>query len=161
MNFRKKFPAYQQLDSMDCGPICMKILAEHYGLSISWREVRKDIESCDGRHTLMGLAKALEEHGFESWAVLTTIPQLIREFPFPLIALWPNNHFVVVYRATRNRIYVSDPAMGLLAYTHGEFQKHWSPEGRGVALLLEKKISLLQREKRLRRRLAFLRLDLF
>lgn len=27
----KTFPHYQQLDSMDCGPTCLRIIAKYYG----------------------------------------------------------------------------------------------------------------------------------
>ena len=26
-----KFPFYQQLDAMDCGPTCLRMIAKHYG----------------------------------------------------------------------------------------------------------------------------------
>ncbi|MDR2272490.1 MAG: hypothetical protein LBF27_16405 [Sphingobacterium sp.] len=26
-----KFPFYRQLDQMDCGPACLKMIAKHYG----------------------------------------------------------------------------------------------------------------------------------
>ena len=31
----RKFPSYRQLDSMDCGPTCLRIIASHYGRSWS------------------------------------------------------------------------------------------------------------------------------
>ncbi|RHM54170.1 hypothetical protein DWZ57_21915 [Bacteroides fragilis] len=31
----KKFPIYIQLDSMDCGPTCLRIIAKYYGNTIN------------------------------------------------------------------------------------------------------------------------------
>jgi len=30
-----KFPYYNQLDSRDCGPTCLRMVAKHYGKSYS------------------------------------------------------------------------------------------------------------------------------
>ncbi|MFW5700795.1 MAG: cysteine peptidase family C39 domain-containing protein, partial [Cyclobacteriaceae bacterium] len=31
----QKFPVYKQLDSMDCGPTCLRMIARYYGKSYS------------------------------------------------------------------------------------------------------------------------------
>ncbi|MBO8481392.1 MAG: hypothetical protein IAC87_02465 [Muribaculum sp.] len=36
----KIFPTYRQLDSMDCGPTCLKIIARHYGRNYSLQRLR-------------------------------------------------------------------------------------------------------------------------
>ena len=35
-----KFPAYTQLDTMDCGPTCLRIIAKYYGKSFSLQKLR-------------------------------------------------------------------------------------------------------------------------
>lgn len=37
----KSFPHYQQLDSMDCGPSCLRIIAKYYGRSYSLPNLRE------------------------------------------------------------------------------------------------------------------------
>lgn len=32
MNMRLKFPHYLQHDTMDCGPVCIRMIAKYYGL---------------------------------------------------------------------------------------------------------------------------------
>jgi ATP-binding cassette subfamily B protein len=44
---------------------------------------------------------------------------------FPCVIHWKNNHFVVVYKITKNKLYVSDPAKGLVSYNYKEFIKGW------------------------------------
>ena len=34
------FPFYHQPDQMDCGPTCLRIIAKHYGRSISLPKLR-------------------------------------------------------------------------------------------------------------------------
>ena len=37
----KPFPHYQQLDSMDCGPSCLRMIAKYYGRSYSLQNLRE------------------------------------------------------------------------------------------------------------------------
>jgi ATP-binding cassette subfamily B protein len=69
---------------------------------------------------------------------------LVKEAPLPLIAHWKQNHFVVVYKITKKKIYVSDPAYGIIKYNKEEFKKGWlsgksEGQNKGLALLLEPK----------------------
>ena len=38
------FPHYLQLDAMDCGPSCLRMIAKYYGKSYSLRSNRKSYE---------------------------------------------------------------------------------------------------------------------
>lgn len=68
--------------------------------------------------------------------------KLEEEPPLPCIIHWYQRHFVVVYKIHRDKVFVADPAAGLITYTKEEFKKGWlsaKENGReeGVALLLE------------------------
>ena len=39
----KPFPHYQQLDSMDCGPSCLRMIAKYYGRSYSLQNLRETL----------------------------------------------------------------------------------------------------------------------
>lgn len=36
----KRFPFYRQLDAMDCGPSCLRMIAKFYGKSFSVQQLR-------------------------------------------------------------------------------------------------------------------------
>lgn len=36
-----KFPHYHQLDAMDCGPTCLRMIAKHYGKHYSLETLRQ------------------------------------------------------------------------------------------------------------------------
>ena len=36
-----KFPFYKQLDGMDCGPTCLRMIAKHYGKTFSVQQLRE------------------------------------------------------------------------------------------------------------------------
>lgn len=138
----KKFPIYQQLDLVDCGPTCLRMIGKHYGKTLSLEHLR---DICFIRKTgvsLTGIADGAQAIGFRSISVRVTLDILLTEAPKPLIAYWRQRHFVVVYASNRKYVFVADPAQGLVKYTHAEFLEGWtgqpnSPDVPGIALLLE------------------------
>ncbi len=136
------FPFYKQLDAMDCGPSCVRMIAKFYGKSYSLQTLReKSYLSRDGV-SMMGLSEAAESIGFRTMGVSLTPEKLFSTAPLPLVVHWKQNHFVVVYKVTKDTVYVADPAFGLVKYTKAEFLKNWisvqqDGEKKGLALLLE------------------------
>ena len=135
------FPNYRQLDQMDCGPACLKIITKHYGQEYHLEYLRKISHQQKGGVSMAGLSEALSTIGIEAIGIRSDLMELVHDVPLPAIAHWESNHFVVVYQTSNKFIYVSDPAVGLIKYTHEEFIEKWSGKhnGKGVLLLLEPK----------------------
>ena len=127
---------------MDCGPSCVRMIAKFYGKSYSLQTLReKSYLSRDGV-SMMGISEAAESIGFRTMGVSLTPEKLFSTAPLPLVVHWKQNHFVVVYKVTKDTVYVADPAFGLVKYTKTEFLKNWisvqqDGEKKGLALLLE------------------------
>jgi len=90
----------------------------------------------------MGISEAAENIGFRTLGVSLNFDQLSKEAPLPLIVHWNQNHFIVVYKTAKNKIYTADPAFGLISYSKQEFMNNWlsnkeKGESKGLALLLE------------------------
>lgn len=143
---KKKFPFYKQPDAKDCGPTCLKIISKYYGKNLNLQKIRKFSETTRDGSSLLGLSDAAEKIGFKTLGVKFDFHSLKNEVSFPCIIHWNKYHFVVVYKISKNIIYVSDPAHGLLEYTKKEFIKNWIGENanehteEGIALLLEPSI---------------------
>ncbi len=139
---RKSFPFYHQFGHKDCGPTCLKMIAKHYGQTISLQELRNLSETIRTGSSLLGLSEAAECLGFRSLAVQISLIDL-DEAPLPCILHWNKNHYVVLYHIDKNKWSVSDPAHGRLIYTKDEFIKHWIGNNadentkEGVVLLLD------------------------
>ncbi len=133
----RKFPFYKQLDAMDCGPTCLRMIAKHYGKSYSLQSLReKSFISREGV-SLLGLDEAAETIGMRTLAVRIPYDKL-DEVPLPCIAHWKQRHFVVIHKLKKQRVYVADPAHGLLIYSKKEFIDRWGKkDDEGVLLLLE------------------------
>jgi ATP-binding cassette subfamily B protein len=118
------------------------MIARHYGRSFSLQTLRdKSYLSREGV-SMLGVSDAAEAIGFRTMGVSLSPEKLFTQAPLPLIAHWQQNHFVVVYKVTRKKVFVADPAFGLVSYTHEEFLKNWvssvkDQEKKGHALLIE------------------------
>lgn len=137
------FPTYLQLDQMDCGSTCLRIIAKHYGKILSAMRLRELCHTGQEGVSMFDISDAAEHIGFRTAGVKITWEQLVNEAPLPCIVHWNQKHFVVVYRIRKENVYVSDPASGLLAYPKEDFLHCWlSTENKekqccGTALLLE------------------------
>lgn len=142
-----KFPHYKQLDAMDCGPTCLRMLAKFYGKTYSLQYLRSRAFITNSGVSMLGISDAAESIGFRTKGYRLTWEQLCDEVPFPCIVHWNQNHFVVVYdikkkKRGKSHVCIADPAQGLLTYTKEEFLKCWlstakKGEKEGTALLLE------------------------
>jgi ATP-binding cassette subfamily B protein len=135
----KKFPHYRQLDYRDCGPTCLRMIAKHYGKTFSREFLREKASITKIGVTMAGIAEAAEAIEMRTLGVRISIESLVNEAPMPFIVPWRQNHFVVVYKTTKTKVFVADPAQGLLTYSHYDFTKAWTSTGdeTGFALLLE------------------------
>ncbi|MBB6333423.1 MULTISPECIES: peptidase domain-containing ABC transporter [Chryseobacterium] len=150
---KKKFPFYKQPDTKDCGPTCLRIVSKYYGKSISLQQIRNLSETTREGSSLLGLSDAAENLGFRSMGVQIDFNTLTEEVPFPCVAHWNKNHFVVVYKIDKNnKVYISDPSYGLITYTREEFIKSWIGENanenteEGIVLILETTPAFFQTE---------------
>ena len=122
----KSFPLYKQLDAMDCGPTCLRMVAKHYGRSISLDYLRNKSQYGKQGVSMLGLAHAAESIGLKSIGAKLSFEQLINDAPLPGIIHWDQYHFVVLTPgATKNKLTIADPAKGLIKLNKEEFLKHW------------------------------------
>ncbi len=133
------FPVYRQHDAADCGPTCVRMIARHYGKSLGAELLRERCAVSRLGVSLRGISSAAESIGFRTLAARVPYDVLAGQVPLPCIAHWQQNHFIVVYRATRRKVWVADPALGAVTYARDEFLAGWSPAdgAGGIVLLLE------------------------
>lgn len=135
----KEFPHFRQLDYRDCGPTCLRMIAKHYGKTFSREFLRDKASITKIGVTMAGIAEAAEAIEMRTLGMRISIESLVTEAPVPFITPWRQKHFVVVYKTTKTKIYVADPAQGLLQYSHEDFKKAWTntSDDTGFVLLLE------------------------
>lgn len=159
----KKFPNDKQMDMMDCGPACLKMLAKHYGKYYSLQYLRDKCGLTKEGISFLDLSHAAEEIGFRTLSVKATLSDLMHKIPLPAIVHWDNSHFVVVYKTVGKKnkdkgaknkqnesgdIYVSDPAKGYIKYKRVEFAEKWmkNEDDKGVLMVLEPQAIFYQKQ---------------
>ena len=101
-----KFPHYQQLDAMDCGATCLRMIAKYYGRLYTAQTLRQRSSITREGVSLLGISDAAESIGMRTMGVKTTLENLEKEKVTPFIAHWNQNHFVVVYKIDKKNSYV-------------------------------------------------------
>lgn len=132
----KRFPVEYQMDSQDCGPASLKIIAKHFGRYYSLQYLRDQCGITNQGISLLDLSTGAESIGLRTLAIKCTIEDVVNSVPFPAILFWNDNHFIVIYNADKKYIWVSDPAKGRIKYTHSEFRKGWYSKGENCGVLL-------------------------
>ncbi len=138
------FPFIQQLDRMDCGPVCLQIIAQYYKRSIDITHLRTVADMGKDGTSMLGLKKASESIGFIATGINIDIDDIINNDVLPLIIPWNQNHFVIIYKLSnksKHKFYISDPSKGKYIVTEKELRQAWygsnSSTAKGVALYLE------------------------
>ncbi|MBC9930131.1 peptidase domain-containing ABC transporter [Chitinophaga qingshengii] len=136
------FPFYRQLNAMDCGPTCLRMIARHYGRHHNTDSIRQKTGFGKQGVSLLGISETAEKMGFRTRGVQVGFEKL-KSVPMPAILHWNHNHFVVLVDIKRRSVKIADPARGIVSLPVKEFEKKWSTnknedqQRTGTALLLE------------------------
>lgn len=139
MMLKKKFPFFRQLDYRDCGPTCLRMISKFHGKNFSREFLREKASITKQGVTMAGIADAAETIEMRTLGMRISLDSLVNEAPTPFIVPWRQKHFIVVYKTSKSKIYVADPAQGLLEYSHKDFLMAWTnaTDNTGFVLLLE------------------------
>jgi ATP-binding cassette subfamily B protein len=148
----KNFTFYRQLDAMDCGPTCLKMIIKYHGKQINLESLKRVSQTGTTGVSLLGLSDAAEKYGFRTRSAKVTYEQLLNDAPLPCILHWDQRHFVVLTPSVNpKKVTVADPARGLITFTKDEFLKNFisvskGNDQKGVALFLTPGSSFYQLE---------------
>ncbi|MDN3548896.1 peptidase domain-containing ABC transporter [Mucilaginibacter aquaedulcis] len=143
----KKFTFYRQLNAMDCGPTCLRMIAKYYGRHYNADTLRQMTGFNKRGVSLLGISETAEKIGFRTRGVQLNLDQL-NLAALPCILHWNQNHFVVLYAISISRwrksyVSVADPGIGIVQYPLRDFLARWAfsknedNERVGIALLME------------------------
>jgi ATP-binding cassette subfamily B protein len=131
----RRFHCVRQADGSDCGAAALATVARHYGLEFGLQTMRELAGTDRVGTNLLGLVNAAEKIGFSAKAVKGAY-EALGGAPLPAIAHVKTEeglgHFVVLYRADRNKVVVADPGRGVEKLSREEFTRKWT----GYLLLL-------------------------
>lgn len=131
MNIRVK-----QRDISDCGAACLASVARFYNLDVAVTKIRQHAGTNQKGTNLAGMLEAAKYLGFDAKGVRGTLESLF-QVQLPVIAHIIVNgqlqHYVVIYKISKQKISIMDPADGKsIVKKLSEFKEEWT----GVLLLL-------------------------
>jgi ATP-binding cassette subfamily B protein len=146
--FLKSFPHEFQMDAKDCGPACLKIIAKYYGKYYSLQHLRELCDITKRGVSFLDISYAAGKIGLRTVGLKAEIFDLINKVILPCIVHWNNDHFIVVYKVSKSKIYISDPAKGLLSYSYDKFKEKWYEKNQqhGVVMVFEPTANFKQME---------------
>ncbi|MTB53813.1 peptidase domain-containing ABC transporter [Lewinella sp. W8] len=103
------FTYYQQLEEMDCGAACLRMVARHHRRYYDLEFLRERTRISREGVSLLGISEGAESIGLQTLALPVTLEQLERDIPLPCILPWNEEHFVVLYRIRKGKYYIADP----------------------------------------------------
>ncbi|MBX6383470.1 MAG: peptidase domain-containing ABC transporter [Microbispora sp.] len=122
---RRRVPLRMQLARSDCGAACLAMVLGALGRRTHPAEVREHLsEGVDGV-SMREMIQAGARFGLRLRACGAP-PDTLAALPTPFIALWENNHFVVVERVTSRGVAVCDPARGRRRLPRRQFRAGYS-----------------------------------
>lgn len=138
----KKFPFYKQLDSMDCGPTCLRMIAQFHGKSYTIEELKNKTQKSKTGTSLLNISEAAEAIGMRTIGAKITFDKLRKEAPLPAVLHWKQDHFVVLYQIKSNKLLIADPAHGLIRIGIKDFIQYWTGaeenlQNSGIVLLMD------------------------
>ncbi len=127
---------------MECGTTCLAMIFKHYG----YKDIRNflsqkaevDVDGID----LYTLSELAESFGFETDGYQLDYDHL-GKVELPVIAHYEGNHFVVIYRVKKDKVWIADPAVGKYTLTKEELPSKWN----GVVLVLKPTEQLFQKNE--------------
>nr|WP_288836367.1 peptidase domain-containing ABC transporter [uncultured Flavobacterium sp.] len=140
-----KFKLIHQLESNDCGPACLTMIALYYGKKINLKQAKALCSVTRMGVSVKDILDGARKIGFEAHGLKLSIDQL-SEMPLPIILFWKHDHFVVLHniKFKKNRtIYeIADPAYGIIKLESALFEQEWLGNNiKGVAIVLQEDTS--------------------
>lgn len=123
-----KIEVVKQLDLKDCGACSLACIIKYYKGYVPLEKIREDTVTGTNGTTAYHLINAAKGYGFEAIGVKVD-NILSRNIYLPAIVHLnlPSGlqHFAVIYKVTKNSVWLMDPAKGKVKLNISEFQKIW------------------------------------
>lgn len=128
----KKTPLIIQMENVECGAVCLKIILGYYGRYVPIEDLRFACGVSRDGCSAYEIAKACENYGLDCDGYSYSIKEL-EDVVCPAIIFWSFEHFVVLEGIKHGKYYINDPAIGRLTVSESTFRLNYT----GVVLQLK------------------------
>ncbi|WP_275507204.1 peptidase domain-containing ABC transporter [Pseudovibrio sp. Ad26] len=138
---RRKLRHFQQIDQMNCGPTCLRMVWDYFGIHVSPYEADQFAEKTRSGVTLASIVTAAQKKGIVANAVRCNV-NFLKTSNNPILLHWRGNHYVLCQYIRKNYFKIFDPAaVRPVVLSEQELLSSWifSTEGdsEGIAVLFD------------------------
>ena len=127
------FPFIKQTGMMECGTTSLAMILRHYGYPNIQQYLSEFGNVTREGTSMLMLTEAAEKFGFKVDCYELDDYKYLQEVKLPLIAHYEGNHFIVIYKVKKERVWVADPAYGKAILSKADLLKKWN----GVIMVME------------------------
>ena len=139
----RRVPMILQSEAPECGIACVAMIASYYGFRTDLTAMRLRLAPSMKGVTLKHISAIADTMKLAARGVKVPLEGL-GQLKLPAILHWDMNHFVVLTKASGDRITVNDPARGRRILTLKEASDHYT----GVAMELTPTAGFAERDER-------------
>ena len=119
----------KQRDLKDCGVCSLASIIQNYGGYVSLERIRLDTKTTNNGTNALNIIEASKKYGFD--AIGIKVPNLENDaIKLPAIAHLTlkngYNHYVVIYKITKNKVVIMDPSKGKVVESKKDFYQNWT-----------------------------------
>ena len=134
----------RQKDSMQCGVAALTMVSRHFGASYDMEYIEEFCVPTNRGISLRGISDGARKIGLNPSSARMCIENL-SHIPLPCILHWNQNHFVVLYKISRDgkKFHIADSAKGKYTCSEEEMRSNWisiRSDGmeKGIGMFFEK-----------------------
>ncbi len=109
-----RVPVMMQLESVECGSVCLSMILASYGKWVTSEQLRRDCGVSRDGSNAKNIIIAAAKYGLDAKAYRLEPEDLKTEVDLPCILHWEFSHFVVLCGFKKGRAVINDPARGRL-----------------------------------------------
>jgi len=126
-----KVPMVMQMEALECGAACLTMVLAYYDKWLPLEQVRRDCGVSRDGSKAGNVLKAARNYGLKASGFKMEPDTLKENGSYPCIIHWNFNHFVVLCGFKGDKVYINDPAKGIITVSMEEFDDSFT----GVCLM--------------------------
>lgn len=146
----RRVPVYHQLESNDCGPTCVQMIAHYYGRKYSLQTLKSFCELSRIGCSVKDISLICSNIDLKTYPLCLSAKELL-EMPLPAILYFKEGHFVVLEKIDKKRnFHIVDPDDGRITLTYDEISERLFVNDRIVCILASPDDNFLEINKDLK-----------